>query len=58
MTGGRDGGFRGYTYKNNVWNGLWKVEVITEEELILGVIEFEIITSKTLKPQRLIQQRF
>lgn len=58
ITGGRDGGFRGYTYKNNVWEGLWKVEVITEEELILGVIEFEIMTSKTLKPQRLIEQRF
>lgn len=54
VTGGRDGGFRGYTYKNNVRDGEWKVEIITEEELVLGVIEFEIktntsgITSKNL----------
>ncbi|WP_372916668.1 DUF2914 domain-containing protein, partial [Salegentibacter sp.] len=36
VTGGRDRGFRGYTYKNNLREGEWKVEVITEEELLLG----------------------
>lgn len=48
IAGGRDDGYRGYTFKQNVKEGLWKVEVITEEELILGVINFEIISSNTL----------
>lgn len=43
ITGGRDGGFRGYTYKNNVKPGEWEVQVLTEEEQVLGVIKFKII---------------
>ncbi|WP_452223429.1 DUF2914 domain-containing protein [Lacinutrix chionoecetis] len=58
ITGGRDNGFRGYTYKSNVKEGFWKVEVITEEELVLGVVDFEIITSTTLQPKKLVKKRF
>ncbi len=58
IMGGRDNGFRGYTYKNNVKEGLWKVQVITEEELVLGVIDFEIIMNPDLEPQRMIEKRF
>src|SRR5690625_3018195 len=58
ITGGRDAGYRGYTYKKNVKPGLWKVDVITEEELILGIVEFEIIEDSTLKPKRMIERRF
>jgi len=58
MTGGRDNGFRGYTYKNNVKDGIWKVEVITEEELVLGVIDFEIITAPSATPKRLITRKY
>lgn len=58
ITGGRDDGYRGYTFKNNVKPGLWKVDVLTEEELILGVIEFEIIMDATLAPKRMIQKSF
>ncbi|MFT7483335.1 MAG: hypothetical protein ACI8WW_002275, partial [Oceanospirillaceae bacterium] len=43
ISGGRDDGYRGYTYKNNVKPGLWQVKVTTEEGLVLGVIDFEII---------------
>jgi hypothetical protein len=42
VAGGRDQGFRGYTYKNNLKEGQWKVDVITEEELVLGVVDFVI----------------
>jgi hypothetical protein len=42
ITGGRDGGYRGYTYKRNVSPGKWRVNVVTEEELIIGRINFEI----------------
>ena len=58
INGGRDNGFRGYTYKSNVKEGLWKIEVITEEELVLGVIDFEIIVDKTKKPKRLKKKKF
>lgn len=58
MTGGRDNGFRGYTYKNNVKDGLWKVEVITDEELVIGVIDFEIITNANAAPHRIITRKF
>lgn len=58
ITGGRDGGYRGYTYKSNLKEGDWRVEVLTEEELVLGIIDFEIIMSETLKPQRIIRKKF
>ncbi len=50
VAGGRDRGYRGYTYKNNLREGQWKVDVITEEELVLGVVDFVIKnTSEPLK---------
>lgn len=54
ITGGRDGGYRGFTYKNNLKQGVWKVEVLTEEELVLGVIDFEIIINPSLQPKGLV----
>ncbi|WP_158973879.1 DUF2914 domain-containing protein [Cellulophaga sp. L1A9] len=58
ITGGRDAGYRGYTFKNNLKQGLWKVEVITKEELILGVVDFEIIINPTLHPKGLVVKKF
>lgn len=58
ITGGRDEGYRGYTYKDNVKPGLWKVDVITEEELILGVINFEVIEDTSKERNRLVERRF
>lgn len=43
ISGGRDDGYRGFTYKTNIHPGLWEVDVITKEGLILGSMEFEII---------------
>jgi hypothetical protein len=59
INGGRDGGYRGYTFKNNVKPGFWKVEVITEEELVIGVIDFEIIISDDLdQPIGVVNKKF
>lgn len=58
IIGGRDNGFRGYTYKNNIWNGEWKVEVVTEEDLVLGVVNFNIKTNSTPKELNLITRNF
>ncbi|GGZ93987.1 DUF2914 domain-containing protein [Algibacter mikhailovii] len=57
ITGGRDTGYRGYTFKTNVKPGEWKVQVITSEELVIGVIDFEIIIDPTLKPNKIIQEK-
>lgn len=46
VVGGRNRGFRGFSYKNNIAEGEWKVEVVTEEGLIIGVLDFRLI-SKT-----------
>ncbi|MDW5288009.1 DUF2914 domain-containing protein [Formosa sp. PL04] len=58
ITGGRNDGYRGYSYKNNVKAGLWRVEVLTEEELVLGVIDFEIIEDPSKKPKQLVEKEF
>lgn len=43
ISGGRGGGFRGYTLKNSVTPGKWRVDVITERGQIVGRTNFEII---------------
>ncbi len=58
ITGGRDGGYRGYTYKSNMMDGDWRVDVITEEELVLGVIDFKIEIDSLTQPKRLAKRIF
>ena len=43
IAGGRDGGYRGYTFKTNVFPGKWRVEVITGRDQLLGRLNFEIV---------------
>ncbi len=43
LTGGRDGGYRGYTYKTHVFPGKWRVDVETREGWLLGRISFRIV---------------
>jgi hypothetical protein len=50
ISGGREGGFRGYTFKSSVKPGDWKVEVETERGQTLGVIEFAIEPSPDPHP--------
>ena len=42
LMGGREGGYRGYTFKRNLSKGKWRVNIITEDNKILGRIIFEI----------------
>jgi len=46
LTGGRDGGYRGYTFKKNIEMGQWRVDIITDDDQILGRIKFEIVPAK------------
>lgn len=43
ITGGRDGGYRGFSIKENVEAGKWRVNVKTGEGKIIGRISFTII---------------
>ena len=42
LYGGRDGGFRGYTAKTIITPGDWQIDIITEDDLLLGTVEFKI----------------
>jgi hypothetical protein len=44
ISGGRDGGYRGYTMKQQMDDGLWRVDVVTDEGKVIGRIEFEVMS--------------
>ena len=46
IRGGRDGGYRGYSYKKNIQPGEWRVDVKTEQGQLLGRINFDLIAKE------------
>ncbi len=46
-TGGRDGGYRTYSMKNNITPGKWRVNVETKDQQIIGQLRFNVIASNT-----------
>lgn len=40
ISGGRDSGFRGYTEKSNIFEGKWRVQVVTKRDQVLGRVVF------------------
>jgi len=48
ITGGRDGGYRGYSQKYAVFPGRWRVEVVTKTGQLLGRRTFTIIAAESL----------
>lgn len=46
ISGGRDGGYRGYSYKKNMQDGEWRINVITKEGLLLGRVNFDVLPIK------------
>jgi len=49
--GGRDGGYRGYTFKKNIQPGKWRVDVRTEDDLLLGRISFLLVPAENARPK-------
>jgi hypothetical protein len=43
ITGGRDGGNRGYTFKTSILPARWRVEAVTERDQLLGRMNFEAV---------------
>jgi hypothetical protein len=50
IEGGRHGGYRGYTYKQNVIPGLWRVTAESESGAAIGILDFTVTGGK---PSRL-----
>ncbi len=47
IAGGRDGGYRGYSAKENVVPGLWRVDIETIDGRLIGRINFNAVLSST-----------
>ena len=43
LQGGREGGYRGYSYKTTIWPGEWRIEITTEEDILLGELDFKVV---------------
>ncbi|NQU83116.1 MAG: DUF2914 domain-containing protein [Parcubacteria group bacterium] len=43
IVGGRDGGYRGYSFKSNMMAGEWRVDIITERGQLLGRMNFDVV---------------
>lgn len=54
ITGGREEGFRGYSFKRNLHNGKWRVLIETERGQKLGRINFKI--KSRLNPVDLVEE--
>lgn len=50
ITGGRDRGFRGYSFKQSMESGLWRVDVETARGQVIGRIKFRVENSKSADP--------
>ncbi|MCC5940007.1 MAG: DUF2914 domain-containing protein [Balneolaceae bacterium] len=53
ITGGRDAGYRGFTFKRNIREGDWRVDVITEEGQIIGIVRFRVEMADEVEDLRL-----
>lgn len=42
LRGGRDQGYRGYTYKSDIDAGLWRVDVVSVDGRLIGRTEFKV----------------
>lgn len=56
--GGRDGGYRGFTYKTNLQNGYWEIDVVTSEGLIIGTIDFRLTQDSSFAKEKIKREEF
>ena len=56
IVGGRDGGYRGYSFIKNISAGLWRVNVVTQYGQLIGRIKFTVIeVSAPVETQEVIR---
>ncbi len=51
IIGGRDGGWRGFTFKSNYKPGPWRVEIVTSDGRELGRIDLTVIADASTAPR-------
>ena len=56
VSGGRDGGYRGYSMKSNLTPGAWRVNIETERGEIIGRIRFDVVSVTTRPPLKTIDR--
>jgi hypothetical protein len=56
VEGGRDNGYRGSTFKQNVQPGKWRVTIETADERPIGRVNFEIVTADPSE-ERVLKER-
>ena len=47
ITGGGSNGYRGYSFKSNIFPGKWRVDVVTERKQLLGRLVFSVIGTES-----------
>jgi len=52
ISGGRSGGYRGLTYKQNVEPGRWRVIAESESGAALGIIDFRVVKGTPTETKR------
>lgn len=45
ITGGRDGGYRGYSFKSDVSPGRWRVDAVTSYGQVIGRVAFQVVAA-------------
>jgi len=58
LTGGRDSGYRGYTYKTNLTAGEWRVRIQTATRQTIAVNAFSVTINNQSDPQRRTRIRY
>jgi hypothetical protein len=58
LSGGREGGYRGYTWKRNLTPGEWRVAVETENGRTVAVHRFELAAEPLAADAEMLEKRF
>ena len=56
IVGGRDAGYRGYSIKENIFPGRWRVDVITERRQIIGRMNFRVVEAEISPNFKIIER--
>lgn len=57
MVGGRDGGWRGYSMKRQLQIGYWRINVLTEDNLILGRVQLTLVKTEAKPTQFAVEMK-
>lgn len=53
IAGGRQAGYRGYTYKQHVTAGRWRVTAESESGAAIGIVQFDVVPGQATKTKRI-----